>query len=296
MIPASKATLASTIPGPPRAFVVIARFTRSSPRNPARRPANETERIFTTQLPRRNAATIQNEKPRIRSSFNPTIAKYSGFPDSVEGLREQPSLRVNDGEARKKSRKHQAHIECSSHYAIPEKNGQCVRDRRVFREHIEARFVDTLYSAGDNCQAKPEESNSGDQVICQFPRVERRFPRHRRGHGQRHPQHDVFQYSHAQNQPGEARMQYFQVRENLRDHRYRRDCNSDGENDDQRSAIAIRPGKCRTDQRRPSASPRTNGIPVPTIASQLTSRRSSRVNSWRASDPDRNISKSRPNQ
>src|SRR5207237_4940884 len=45
MIPASNATLASTIPGPPRALVVIARLIRSNPRNPAKRPASDTETI-----------------------------------------------------------------------------------------------------------------------------------------------------------------------------------------------------------------------------------------------------------
>src|SRR5580700_4516087 len=43
-------------------------------------------------------------------------------------------------------------------------------------------------------------------------------------------------------------------------------------------------------------SPRTNGTPVPTIASQPTSRRSSRLNNCRVSAPERNISSSKPSQ
>jgi len=46
----------------------------------------------------------------------------------------------------------------------------------------------------------------------------------------------------------------------------------------------------------PKPSARRNGIPVPTMASQLTSRRSSRVNGSRVSAPDRNISNSGPSQ
>src|SRR5438132_22268 len=82
MIPASNATLASTIPGPPRALVVIARLIRSNPRNPAKRPASDTERILTTQLPTMKAAIIDNDTPRTRSSFNPTIAKYAGIKNA----------------------------------------------------------------------------------------------------------------------------------------------------------------------------------------------------------------------
>src|SRR5437899_979389 len=84
MIPASNATLPSTIPGPPRAFVVIARLIRSSPRNPAKRPASDTEKIFTTQLPAIKATITHRDRPRIRSSFNPTIAKYAGIKKANE--------------------------------------------------------------------------------------------------------------------------------------------------------------------------------------------------------------------
>jgi len=86
MIPASNAMLASAIPGPPRAFVVIARLSKSSPRKPANRPASETERILTIQLPRRKAVIIHSEKPRIRSSFNQTKAKYAGIKNANETL------------------------------------------------------------------------------------------------------------------------------------------------------------------------------------------------------------------
>lgn len=48
---------------PALAFVVIARFNKSSPRNPANRPANDTERILRAQLPRMNAASIGSERP-----------------------------------------------------------------------------------------------------------------------------------------------------------------------------------------------------------------------------------------
>src|SRR5947209_17540017 len=82
MIPASSATLASTIPGPPRALVVIARLIRSNPRNPAKRPASDTERILTTQLPTMKAAIIDNDTPRTRSSFSHTIAKYAGIKNA----------------------------------------------------------------------------------------------------------------------------------------------------------------------------------------------------------------------
>src|SRR5262252_1477495 len=79
MIPASNATLANTIPGPPRALVVIARFTKSSPRNPANLPARETDSTLTTQLPARKAAIIPSDSPRTKSSLKPTIAKYTGI-------------------------------------------------------------------------------------------------------------------------------------------------------------------------------------------------------------------------
>ena len=46
----------------------------------------------------------------------------------------------------------------------------------------------------------------------------------------------------------------------------------------------------------PDARPIANGIPVPTIASQPTSRRSSRLNNCFVSAPERNINKSNPIQ
>src|SRR5213595_2350286 len=100
MIPASNATLPSTIPGPPRAFVVIARLIRSSPRNPAKRPASDTEKIFTTQLPAIKATITHRDRPRIRSSFNPNREvrrNKEGERDlsyRVQRFREQPALLV----------------------------------------------------------------------------------------------------------------------------------------------------------------------------------------------------------
>src|SRR5229473_4492390 len=138
MIPASNATLAKTIPGPPRALVVIARLIRSNPRKPAKRPASETERILTTQLPTMKAAIIDHDKPRTRSSFNPTIAKYAGiknandtFPMASSAFREQSALLVHHGEPGKKGRKYYADIQRSSHHAIPEEHRNRIRHRRV---------------------------------------------------------------------------------------------------------------------------------------------------------------------
>jgi hypothetical protein len=42
-----------------RAFVVMARLTRSNPRNPAKRAASETEKTLTMQVPAMNAKIIQ---------------------------------------------------------------------------------------------------------------------------------------------------------------------------------------------------------------------------------------------
>src|SRR6266852_5369650 len=144
MIPASKATLARTMPGPPRAFVVIARLSKSKPRNPANRPANDTERILTTQLPIMKAAVIPSDRPRTRSSFNPTIAKYAGiknandtFPMASSAFREQSALLVHHGEPGKKGRKYYADIQRSSHHAIPEEHRNRIRHRRVLDENVE---------------------------------------------------------------------------------------------------------------------------------------------------------------
>ena len=61
MIPASKATLARTIPGPPRALVVIARLMTSSPRKPASLPASDTESTF--QSRRDHSTPIDHKQP-----------------------------------------------------------------------------------------------------------------------------------------------------------------------------------------------------------------------------------------
>src|SRR5579871_6002656 len=110
MIPASKATLASTIPGPPRAFVVIERFRRSNPRNPANRPARDTETIFTTQLPTRNAAN-QIELQSHNREVHRHKKRERNLSDRVERLCKQPALLMHHSEPRQKRCKDHADIE-----------------------------------------------------------------------------------------------------------------------------------------------------------------------------------------
>src|SRR5207237_6613727 len=134
-------------PGPPRAFVVIARSIRSSPRNPAKRPASDTEKIFTTASgdkgdhhPQRQAANqieFQSHNREVRRN-------KEGERDlsyRVQRFREQPALLVYDSEAGKKRGKYQADIERPSDHTISKKNCKRIAHWRVLRDDVEPRLV-----------------------------------------------------------------------------------------------------------------------------------------------------------
>lgn len=68
MMPASKATDARMIPGPPRALDVIAKFRTSRPRNPPRKDAIPTPDSRITEDPTRNTTSIKSENSFVKSS------------------------------------------------------------------------------------------------------------------------------------------------------------------------------------------------------------------------------------
>ena len=75
MIPASKATDASTIPGPPRVLRAAARLAVESQSPVLRRPATAVARLLTTQQKRKKPRKKAGSKLFSRSSFSPTMAK-----------------------------------------------------------------------------------------------------------------------------------------------------------------------------------------------------------------------------
>ena len=79
MMPASNATLANTIPGPPRALLVTPMLMTARPRKPAPRAARAAQAQCRTDDPTRNASVSQIEKFLVKSSLSPTIAKYTGM-------------------------------------------------------------------------------------------------------------------------------------------------------------------------------------------------------------------------
>ncbi len=75
MIPASKATDASTIPGPPRALRAAARLAVDSQSPVLSRPATAVASVFTTVQNRKKPRKKPRSKCLSRSSFSPTMAK-----------------------------------------------------------------------------------------------------------------------------------------------------------------------------------------------------------------------------
>ncbi|GAA4566595.1 hypothetical protein GCM10023100_13430 [Actinocorallia cavernae] len=72
---APNATEASTMPGPPRAFIATARFLAAAEDSPASRAPSQTLADFTRQASARNQQKNTGSKWRTRSSLMPTIAK-----------------------------------------------------------------------------------------------------------------------------------------------------------------------------------------------------------------------------
>src|SRR5207245_6670656 len=60
-----------------------------------KRPDSDTETIVTTHLPTINAAISDNDKPRTRSSFKPTIAKYAGIKNANDPFPKASSASEN---------------------------------------------------------------------------------------------------------------------------------------------------------------------------------------------------------
>ena len=66
------------------------------------------------------------------------------FADGIEGFGEQTAFLVYDGKAGQECGEDQAHVKGSSDDAVSQQNRQRIGDRRVLREHVEARLVDAL--------------------------------------------------------------------------------------------------------------------------------------------------------
>ena len=75
MIPASKATEARTIPGPPRALRAAARLAVDSQSPVPIRPAMAVATVFTTVQKTKKPRKKARSKLFSRSSFRPTMAK-----------------------------------------------------------------------------------------------------------------------------------------------------------------------------------------------------------------------------
>jgi hypothetical protein len=73
-------------------------------------------------------------------------------------------------------------------------------------------------------------------------------------------------------------MENLQIGKDLGNDRNGRDRHPDRQNDDERKFVSLRASDGRPNQHRANTRSMTNGIPVPTIASQLTSHLSSRLN------------------
>lgn len=114
-------------------------------------------------------------------------------------------------------------------------------------EDIEAGCIDSFYEPRNDRQPQQKEGACCDEVIRHRARIEDSLTGQRYSHSQREPQNDVLEHCNTENQSGEACMEYFQIGKDLRNNRDGSHGDTDGENDDQRDAIAVWTGQCRGD-------------------------------------------------
>ncbi len=87
MIPAAKAVDATTMPGPPRAFIATDRFQDENASSPATRAPTKTLAALMMHAAARKPTKNTTLKPWIRSSPRPMPAKYTGMKNASEKLR-----------------------------------------------------------------------------------------------------------------------------------------------------------------------------------------------------------------
>jgi hypothetical protein len=118
MMPASKATEARTMPGPPRALVVMARLTRSRPRKPA--------------------ASGEVELEADEGEVGGDEEGEGDFADGVERVGEELAFFVDDREAGEEGGEDHADVEGAGEDAVGKKDGEDVGDGGVDRDDVEA--------------------------------------------------------------------------------------------------------------------------------------------------------------
>ena len=239
---------------------------------------------MTAQLPTRNAANIpDSDKPSYQVEFQSHDGEIYRDEEGERHLADVAAsasanslaLFMHDGEPGQEGGEDQADVERPGDYAISQQNCDGIARRRVFSENVKARLIDSLYDAWQHGQTKRKESYCGSQVIRHLPRIQMDLSGQSCGHRQRQPQDNVFQHGYAENQSRKTGVKDFQVGKDFGNDGNRSDRDSYGKNDDGEMRLPLGPASDGRISLEPKINTSANGMPLPTTASQPTSRRSS---------------------